>query len=98
MREYYEKLPNGTFKPIGVEFSGFPSNGIWQVLDGRQNCIIPLSDDPYPSIPHISIPILCLQDDIVSSLPSPCSLGDAVRHTLLYIARTQPTTYPELQL
>lgn len=98
MRQYYEKLPDGTFKSIGVEFSGFPANGIWQVVDGHQNCIIQLSDNPSPTIPQLNIPILCLEDDIISTLPSPCSLGDAVRHTLQHIARLQPTTYPELQV
>lgn len=96
MREYYEKLPDGTFKPIGVEFSGFPANGIWRVVDGRQNCIIPLSTNPNLPVPHLDIALFSLADEIAKTAPSTFSVHDLIMHTLTVVARTQPKTYPEL--
>jgi len=96
MREFYEKLPDGTFQSVGYEFSGFPTNGIWQVVDGHQNCIIQLDKDPNPTVPPLKIPVLALQNRIISTLPYSCSISDAVQHTLHIVATTQPDQYPEL--
>jgi len=41
-KKLYERKSDGTFEEIGVEFTGFPSNGLWLVEDGKQNCIIPM--------------------------------------------------------
>lgn len=98
MREFYEKLPDGSFRSIGLEFSGFPANGIWRVVDGHQNCIIQLSDDPNPPIPQLDVALFSLADDILNTLPYPCSTHDVIMHTLTAVARTQPQTYPELSL
>ena len=43
--EIYKK-ENNEFIPIGMEFTGFPSNGLWLVEDGKQNCLIPMGDKP----------------------------------------------------
>ena len=32
------------YKEMGREFTGFPSDGIWLVRDGRQSCILKLGD------------------------------------------------------
>ena len=96
MREFYEKLPDGTFKSIGYEFSGFPANGIWRVVDGHANCIVHLQEDPNIPIPHLDVALLTLEDSIIASLPNPYSLASVVRHTLTEVAKTQPKTYPEL--
>jgi len=39
----YKKVGN-RYKEVGHEFKGFPCNGIWLVADGRQSCIIQLSE------------------------------------------------------
>ncbi len=39
----YKKKPNGRYENIGQEWTGFPSDGIWFVKDGTQNCIMQLS-------------------------------------------------------
>lgn len=98
MREYYEKLPDGTFSPVGIQFSGFPANGIWRVVDGSQNCIIKLSDNPNLPVPHLDVALLSLTDDIIRNMPSRLNIYDIVSHVLLAVAKTQPKTYPELFL
>ena len=40
----YKKKKSGRYYEIGQEFFGFPSNGIWLVIDGSQNCIVKLDD------------------------------------------------------
>ncbi len=44
----YKKLPDGTFKCIGREFQGFPSNGVWWVKDGSQSLIYKLDYELMP--------------------------------------------------
>jgi hypothetical protein len=35
------------YYPVGVDFRGFPANGYWQVVDGRQSLIVP-AEHPRP--------------------------------------------------
>lgn len=42
--EIYRKKLDGTFEPIGFEFTGFPANGVWLVTDGSHNCIVKMED------------------------------------------------------
>ena len=46
---YYVKRGN-RYHQVGNEFMGFPSNGIWLVKDGMNNCLIQLNENT--SIPH----------------------------------------------
>ncbi len=98
MREFYEKLPDGSFQPVGVEFSGFPANGIWRVADGSQNCIIQLLDNPNLPVPYLDVALFSLTEDIIHTLPDSLNLRDVINHTLTVVAKTQPKTYPELLL
>lgn len=43
--QMYRKV-NDEFEEVGYEFTGFPSNGLWLVEDGKQNCLIPMGDIP----------------------------------------------------
>ena len=50
----YKKV-NGRYKEIGVEFRGFPMDGIWFVKDGHNNCMVRLSeigDAPVNILPY----------------------------------------------
>ena len=42
--EIFKKNIRGEFESIGETFTGFPSNGIWVVQDGRKSCIYPMND------------------------------------------------------
>ena len=44
MSEKIFKKVGRRYKEIGTEFVGFPSDGIWYVKDGSQNCIIKLHE------------------------------------------------------
>lgn len=44
MEETLYKKIGRRYKPVGFEFSGFPADGIWLVLDGRQSMIIRLDE------------------------------------------------------
>ena len=47
------------YEPLGVEFNGFPADGVWLVLDGRHNCIVPLMDrDDIPKVPVLPYKVL----------------------------------------
>jgi len=43
--EIYKKTPEG-FEKIGREWTGFPSNGIWEVQDGSQSLLVQRKDIP----------------------------------------------------
>ena len=45
MSKIFKKV-NGRYVEIGQEFTGFPTNGLWLVKDGIQNCLIPMGDVP----------------------------------------------------
>lgn len=51
--ELYRKNAKGKFELVGYEFTGFPSNGIWVVEDGRRNCIYPFKDAPEQPTPSL---------------------------------------------
>ena len=57
MRTFYEKI-NGKFVEVGIEFAGFPSNGLWNVKDGSQNLLVQAND--YDVIPPY-LPALKMQ-------------------------------------
>tara|TARA_R110000824_G_scaffold7928_3_gene36172 strand:- start:95 stop:394 length:300 start_codon:yes stop_codon:yes gene_type:complete len=40
----YKKKSNGRYEEIGTDFFGFPSDGIWLVWNGRDNCVTKLED------------------------------------------------------
>lgn len=45
----YRKV-GGRYWPVGLEFAGFPSDGVWLVEDGRQSLIMKVGEllDPLP--------------------------------------------------
>lgn len=46
MTDLYKKV-NNRYQKIGVEFTGFPANGYWVVLDGTQTLLAPI-EHPRP--------------------------------------------------
>lgn len=50
MQETLYKKVGRKYVPVGIEFRGFPCNGIWLVQDGRQSCMVQLSE--IPSLPE----------------------------------------------
>lgn len=66
-KQYYEKNAAGEFVEVGYEFTGFPSNGTWLVVDGKQNCIIPI--EGIPEIPSPSlVSYIQYQDELQSHI------------------------------
>ena len=49
---------------IGQTFTGFPTNGIWVVKDGSQNCIIQISDKDC-KVPYEAIAVAQYKDECV---------------------------------
>jgi len=49
------------YYPVGENWSGFPSDGIWMVADGTQNCIMQISATP--SLPHAWLATAQYQDE-----------------------------------
>jgi hypothetical protein len=48
IRELYYKNEDGSYEKAGVEFSGFPANGLWLVIDGSQSLIEYKGEIPKP--------------------------------------------------
>lgn len=46
-------MNDGKFIPVGYEFTGFPTNGVWVVEDGYNNCIWPFKDAPLIPTPSL---------------------------------------------
>ncbi len=65
--EFYKKNPIGEFELAGHEFTGFPSNGIWLVEDGKQNCIIPVDSIPEMPSPTL-ISYMQFQDELQNKI------------------------------
>ena len=47
MSDILYKKVGRSYKPVGIEFTGFPANGVWFVFDGKNSLIVPL-DHPNP--------------------------------------------------
>jgi hypothetical protein len=43
----YRKV-GGRYQPVGIEWCGWPSDGVWLCTDGRQSCIAKIGDVPDP--------------------------------------------------
>jgi len=66
MQKLYKETVDG-FEPVGMEFTGFPSNGLWLVEDGKQNCIIPMGEKTeFPDL--ILIDYLCFQEELMHKM------------------------------
>ena len=66
MQKFYTK-DGDKFIEAGYEFTGFPSNGVWLVEDGKQNCIVSMGDKPkYPSKEYINYMIF--QDELQETI------------------------------
>ena len=63
MVDLYTKNDKGEFELVGVEFTGFPSNGVWIVEDGKQNCIYPFENTPEKPTPSL-VSYMQYQDEL----------------------------------
>ena len=63
--ELYKKV-GGRYRSVGMEFAGFPCNGLWLVQDGRQGCIVFLGEDIPP----------------LHGLRARCTVDSAVRYVM----------------
>lgn len=52
------------YKEVGVEFAGFPADGIWLVKDGQRSCMIYL-DKICDNMPIPTLDYLKHKDDLV---------------------------------
>lgn len=43
-REFYEKIGR-RYRKLGIEFPGFPADGIWQVMDGKRGATLLISPE-----------------------------------------------------
>jgi len=63
MTELYKQV-DGKFVSVGMEFTGFPVNGIWVVEDGHRNCIYQFKE-PVPEMPSPALlSYMILQDEL----------------------------------
>lgn len=88
--DVYRRLPNGRYQRMGMEWTGFPMDGIWLVQDGKRNqsCLIGIKEN---------IPILALNyrlHEIALSKAlydrqkaGPCSICDMARVACDYFAK-----------
>jgi len=59
----YKKNDNEEYEIVGMSFTGWPSNGIWLVKDGKQNCIIPIKGIPSMPSPTL-VSYMQYQDEL----------------------------------
>lgn len=62
-KETLYKKVGRRYQPVGIEFSGFPANGIWFVLDGRMSCMIRL-DEIGKDLPLTAVTFREKKDDL----------------------------------
>ena len=61
--QFYQLNKDGNYVAVGYEFTGFPSNGLWLVEDGKQNCIIQMGEKPSKPNPSL-ISYMIYQDEL----------------------------------
>jgi len=85
MEKVYKKV-NGRYEEMGMEWSGFPLNGVWLVKDGSQNCIMFMDEIGKRSFPFINS--MKHFDSIIDRImdKNAMSISDAVKETLEYIS------------
>lgn len=62
----YEMTDEG-FEPVGQDWTGWPSNGIWVVEDAKQNCIYPMKNVPEMPTPQL-VSYMKYKDDLISTI------------------------------
>lgn len=68
MSDLYRKNDDGEFELVGMEFTGFPANGVWVVEDGRRQCIYQFKE-PVPAIPTPALlSYLVLQAELTTEI------------------------------
>ena len=68
MADLYRKNEDGEFEMVGVEFTGFPANGIWVVEDGCNQCIYQFKE-PVPTMPSPAlISYMVLQEELTKEI------------------------------
>lgn len=65
--KFYQLNAAGEYELVGCEFTGFPSNGLWFVEDGKQNCIHPMGEKPLRPSPALAS-YMVLQDELQQEL------------------------------
>jgi hypothetical protein len=66
-KQYFEQDEDGKFVKVGWEFTGFPTDGIWYVKDGKQNCIERIQDAKEVA-PDLRYDYLGMADDLANFL------------------------------
>jgi len=64
------------YKEVGVDFEGFPANGIWLVQDGKYNCIVKLGD--IPDTPKYYPLLAGVIDDVAIALQEQLDNGNSL--------------------
>jgi len=83
----YKKV-GSRYKPIGVEFTGFPADGIWLVQDGKRSCMIRLGaiqDSPKVQ----ALPYAVLAEEFLEQMnfAEAASITDRVRQVAAFFAK-----------
>ena len=84
MSETYYKKVGKRYEEVGMEFTGFPANGVWLVKDGSHNCIMKMDDIGKKPIPYIDM--MKHRKDIMDSITYPASAQEIVDHILEYVS------------
>ena len=86
MREKIYKKVGRRYKPVGHEFVGFPSDGVWLVQDGRENCILKLSEIkevPVNALPYVELAARFFEEEEITN----CSPVEFAKKLALYFAK-----------
>ena len=75
MEETLYKKVGRRYKPVGIEFSGFPADGIWFVMDGRRSCMIRM-DEIGKDLPLTAVTFREKKDDLALHLARQMGDGD----------------------
>lgn len=67
MEETLYRKVGRRYKPVGMEFTGFPADGIWLMLDGRHSLMIHL-DEIRNDMPVSSVAIRKWEGDLANYL------------------------------
>ena len=91
MDKLYRKVGR-RYKEVGIEFAGFPSDGIWLVKNGMRSQMLLIGSEEIGEIPYDSLKYMKRYDDVVKLYmhkikdDESYSINDMVKNVLLALA------------
>ena len=66
MDKLYRKVGR-RYREVGIEFTGFPADGIWLVKNGKHSQMLLIGSEEIGEIPYSSLKYLKYHDDVVKA-------------------------------